>query len=295
MDFSIRDASAISLGKFDGLHQGHKYLLREIKKGEEFGVRSVAFTFDVPPRSVTQDNYKVLLTNLEKEQIFASVGIDYVIECPFTETLKRMEPYEFLCFLTERINVKQIVAGTDFRFGRARKGSYVDLQKYEKEFGYQTVIVDKVQYKGEDISSTRIRNDIEKGDVQEANLLLGYPYFLTTQVRHGLEVGRSMGIPTINQTPPKDKLLPPNGVYATMVTMDGRSWYGVSDIGCKPTIEGEHPLGVETHIFDFDEQIYDREVQVAFLGYLRPEMTFDSLKDLHRQIEKDCEQAKEFF
>ncbi len=292
MDFSIREPSAIALGKFDGLHQGHKYLLRQIKKGEEFGYRSVAFTFDVPPSSFADQDIKVLLTNAEKEQIFASIGIDYVVECPFTEKLKKMEPHEFLRMLTDRINVRQIVAGEDFRFGRDRNGSVRDLLKYQRELGYHVVIVDRVQYEGKDISSTRIRSLIRDGDMEKANLLLGYPYFLTAPVTHGEGIGKEMGIPTVNQVPPEEKLLPPNGVYASVATLDDRSLYGVSDIGCKPTIEGKHPLGVETHLFDFDEQIYDREIRVSFLDFLRPEKRFDSVRELRAQITEDCEKAK---
>ncbi len=292
MDFKIREPSAIALGKFDGLHQGHKYLLREIGKGEEFGYRSVAFTFDIPPRSLTEKDFKVLLTNTEKEQIFASVGIDYVVECPFTEKLKEMEPREFLDFLTKRINGKQIVAGEDFRFGCGRKGSCTDLLKYQNEFGYHTVIVDKVQYGGEDISSTRIRSLILDGDIDEANILLGYPFFITSKVLHGTGIGGDIGYPTVNQRPPASKILPPNGVYASLVTVDGRTFCGVSDIGNKPTIEGEHPLGVETYIFDFNEQIYDREIRVSLLSCLRSERRFDSVEELRAQIAEDCKKAR---
>ncbi len=293
MDFSISEPSAVALGKFDGLHQGHKYLLREIKKCGEFGCRSAAFTFDIPPRSLEEGDCRVLLTNPEKEQIFASIGIDYVIECPFTEELKKMEPHEFLRMLTKRINIFEIVAGEDFRFGRDRKGSCLDLIKHEKELGYHTLVVDKVKYKGEDISSTRIRNDILKGDLNEANILLGYPYFLTAPVVHGTGIGTRIGVPTVNQRPPESKLLPPNGVYASIVSMDDKSWYGVSDIGNKPTIEGNYPLGVETHLFDFDDQIYDREIKVSLLSFLRPEKRFDSVEDLRLQITEDCQKAKE--
>ncbi len=293
MFFSINEPSAVSLGKFDGLHQGHKYLLREIKKGEEFGFKSVAFTFDIPPRSLVDTDCRVLLTNPEKEQIFADVGVDYVVECPFTETLRRMEPHEFLSFLAKHIDVRQIVAGSDFRFGRDRAGSYLDLLRYEEEFGYKAMIVDKVQYEGEDISSTRIRDCIVSGNLDDANKMLGYPYFMTSPVVHGTGTGSRIGIPTANQLPPEQKLLPPNGVYVSLVTIDDRSWYGVSDIGNKPTVGGEYPLGVETHIFDFDEQIYDREIRVSFLECLRPEQKFNSMEELERQILIDCDKAKE--
>ncbi|MCC8142095.1 MAG: bifunctional riboflavin kinase/FAD synthetase [Lachnospiraceae bacterium] len=292
MDFNIREPSSIALGKFDGLHQGHRKLLEEIKNKAESGCKSVVFTFDIPPGSLSDKNYKVLLTNQEKEGLFSEAGIDYVIECPFTDEFKKMEPDEFLRFLTSRIDVKQIAVGTDFRFGRDRKGSCRDLIEREREFGYQTVVVDKVMDQGKDISSTRIREHIQNGEMEEANRLLGYSYFLTAGVQHGSGVGRRIGAPTVNQLPPENKLLPKNGVYVSVAVLDDRCWYGVSDIGYKPTIEGEHPLGVETHLFDFDEEVYDREIRVAFLSYLRPEQRFDSVSDLSRQVAKDCENAQ---
>ncbi len=295
LDFRISEPSVISLGKFDGLHLGHKYLIQELKKGKDQGYKSVIFTFDIPPKSFQKTEFKVLSTNKEKEQIFELAGIDYVIECPFTDELKHMNPFDFLKMLTEKINVKQIVAGTDFRFGCNRSGSYEDLQKHGPELGYQAIIVDKIQYQGEDISSTRIRGLVSEGKMEEANYLLGYKYFLTAMVEHGNEIGRTLGFPTANQIPPEEKLLPPNGVYASKVTVDGKVYLGVSNIGCKPTIKGTYPVGVETYIFDFDQKIYDREIHVSLLKFMRPEKKFESLEELHVQIEKDKENAKEYF
>ncbi len=290
-DFYIQEPAAVALGKFDGLHQGHRCLLREIKKGEEFGYKSVVFTFDRPPQSLSDPEAKVLLTNREKEQIFSEIGIDYVIECPFTEELRRMNPETFLQFFTSRINAKVIVTGTDFCFGYKRQGTYRDLQQHEAELGYHTKVMEKVQWEGLDISSSRIRALIGEAKLEEANFLLGYPYFLTSAVSHGTRFGHEMGIPTINQTPPAEKLLPPNGVYASVVTLDDHTWYGATNIGQKPTTGEGQPLGVETHIFDFDSQIYGQEVKVAFLAFLREERQFVSVEELRKQIEEDCAEA----
>lgn len=252
------------------------------------------FTFDIPPRSLSEHDCRVLSTNKEKEHIFKEAGIDYVIECPFTDELKQMEPRAFLKMLTDQICVRQIVAGRDFRFGRDRSGSPADLVKYQDELGYRAVIVDKIQYKGEDISSTRIRTLVCGGRIEEANRLLGYPYFLTGRVQHGNEIGRRIGFPTVNIVPPETKLLPPNGVYVSLATLEGETFRGVSNVGCKPSIEGTHPIGVETHIFDFDRRIYDREIQISLLRYLRPEQKFDSLEALRRQMEADRKEAESY-
>ncbi len=291
LEFHIDEPSSISLGKFDGLHQGHRYLLDQVKKAGEQGLKSVAFTFDISPRTVSEKNVKVLLTNREKEQIFEDFSPDCVVECPFTDELRRMEPYEFLKMLTTQINVKQIVAGKDFHFGRDRKGGYEELIKYADEFGYETVIVDKVQDKGADISSSRIRSLITAGDMEEAARLLGYPYFLISEVTHGTHLGTSMGIPTVNQIPAPNKLLPPNGVYASRVTIAGQTYAAVTDVGVKPTIGDNHPVAVETHILDYESELYGSEIRVSFLKYLRPEKKFSSVDDLRAVISSDIKQA----
>lgn len=295
LDFQIPEECVVSLGKFDGLHLGHKYLLQELKKGKEKGYKCVIFTFDIPPKAFDKTEYNVLITNEEKESIFQAAGIDYVIECPFTEEFKHLSPEEFLQWIKARINMKMMVAGTDFRFGRNRSGSYEDLQKYAGKYGYEAVVVEKMQYKGEDISSTRIRKLIAEGNMEEANYLLGYDYFVTAEVTHGNALGREIGFPTANQLPPKEKLLPPNGVYASKVEIDGKMYYGVSNIGCKPTIEGEYPVGVETFIFDFNEKIYGKEIKVSLLKFIRPEQKFGSVKELTEQLGKDAALCREYF
>ncbi len=292
LEFHISAPSAITLGKFDGLHQGHRHLLEQVKKAGADGLESVAFTFDISPRTVTEADVKVLLTNREREQVFEDFGLDWVVECPFTDELRRMEPYDFLKLLTMQINVKRIVAGKDFRFGKNRSGGYEDLQKHAAEFGYETVIVDKVQDGGADISSSRIRDLVVCGDMEEAARLLGYPYFITSVVEHGAHLGTTMGIPTVNQLPTPDKLLPPNGVYASRVTVGGKTYSAVTDIGVKPTTGVAHPVAVESHILDFDGELYGTEIRTSLIKYLRPERKFASLAELEAAINKDILSAK---
>lgn len=293
LDFEISEPSVITLGKFDGLHTGHRYLMKEMKKGKEEGLACVVFTFDIPPRSIHQETFCVLSTNEEKAQIFADAGVDYLIECPFTDSFRQLSPYAFLEMLTKKINVKKIVAGTDFCFGYKRSGTYEHLKKYASDLGYEAVIVKKKQYKGADISSTRIRERIAAGDMEEANYLLGYDYFLTGPVLHGNEIGRTMGIPTANQRPESCKLLPPKGVYAVRVLLpDGRVFDGISNVGCKPTIADENPMGVETFLFDFSEELYGQDIRVSFLEFIRPEQRFGSLQELKTQMEHDIQVCK---
>ena len=150
LDFKIEEPSVITLGKFDGLHSGHRYLMDAMQKGKEQGLKCVIFTFDIPPKAIHKDAYSVLSTNEEKAHIFAEAGVDYLVECPFTDEFRQLSPYAFLQMLKEKINVKMIVAGTDFHFGYQRSGTYRELQQYADDLGYEAVIVKKKQYKGEE-------------------------------------------------------------------------------------------------------------------------------------------------
>ena len=295
LEFNISEPCVISLGKFDGLHAGHRYLMEEMEKGQREGLKSVVFTFDIPPKSVYENEYKVLSTNEEKMHIFSAQGVDYLIECPFTQEFRQMSPREFLEMLTDKINVRKIVAGTDFCFGYKRSGTYEHLKKYASEFGYEAIIVNKKQFRGEDISSTRIRKCIAAGNMEEANELLGYTYFMSGEVLHGNEIGRTIGFPTANLIPPEEKLLPPNGVYAVEVKIEDQIYTGISNIGCKPTISGDNPIGVETFVFDFSGDLYGKNIHVYFYQFIRREQKFDSLDSLKRQMEKDIVVSRQFF
>lgn len=294
LDFKIEEPSVITLGKFDGLHSGHRYLMEAMQKGKEQGLKCVIFTFDIPPKAIHKGTYNVLSTNEEKAHIFAEAGVDYLIECPFTDDFRQLSPYAFLQMLNEKINVKMIVAGTDFHFGYQRAGSFRELQQYADDLGYEAVIVKKKQYKGEDISSTRIRKEIAEGNMEEANYLLGYSYFLTGPVLHGNEIGRTIGIPTANQRPEEFKLLPPKGVYAVEILAEGKQYDGISNVGCKPTIEGVNPMGVETFLFDYSGNLYGKDIKVSFLKFIRPERKFGSLAELKAQMDRDILVCKEY-
>lgn len=290
-DFSIQEPCVISMGKFDGLHAGHKTLITEMMDGKMKGLKAVAITFNFSPKSSGMENHRVLTTLIEKEEVFERAGIDVMIELPFTEQLRNMNPYQFLKMITERINIKKIVVGTDFRFGHNRSGDYNTLTEYAYEFGYECCVVNKLKFQGEDISSTKIRHLIEDGKIEEANALLGYPYFLREEVVHGEGFGHTLDMPTINMIPSQEKLLPPNGVYVSTVSVKGQVYGAISNIGFKPTV-GEFPLGVETHIFGFNNNLYGVYCNVAFYHYLRPELKFDDVEKLQEQIRSDIESCK---
>lgn len=299
MTFEIEGPTVLSLGKFDGLHRGHELLMEYMreKKQEQQNLKAAVFTFDVPPSEQTQNlQMQVLTTSQEKARLFEENDIDYLIECPFTREIMCMEPEEFIERIVKNLHVKDIVVGTDFRFGYKRRGDYQMLKQYAPQYGYQLKVMPKMQEEGRDISSTYIREEIAAGHIEKAHRLLGYPFFVEGNVLHGRKLGKAvLGIPTINLIPPSEKLLPPMGVYVTSTEYAGKHYPGITNVGCKPTIQGENPIGVETHLFDISEDMYGRMVRVSFLKRVRPEQRFDSLDALKAQMEQDIQYGKVYF
>lgn len=299
MTFKIEEPTVLSLGKFDGLHRGHELLMQYMakKKQEEKDLKAVIFTFDIPPRERVQDiQTQVLTTGAEKEMLFEKAGIDYVIECPFTRQVMCMEPEEFIHKIVTSCHVKYMVVGTDFRFGYKRRGDYQMLKQFAAQYGYDVKVVDKITEDGRDISSTFVREEIMAGNMERANELLGYAFFVEGTVHHGRRMGKEiLEVPTINLLPPEEKLLPPFGVYVTETEWKGRCYPGITNVGCKPTVEGENPIGVETHLFDVSENLYDEKVRVSFLKHVRREQRFPSLEGLKEQMRCDIEYGKRYF
>ena len=296
-EFHLEEPSVISLGKFDGLHRGHELLIESMLQKKKTGLKAVIFTFDIPPKNLAhQDEIKVLTTNNEKMHIFEQIGIDYLIECPVTDEFMHMDPLDFIRKIVQELRVKAMVVGKDFHFGHHRAGDYHTLEQYAKEFGYEVSAVDKMQYEDRDISSTFIREEVAAGNMEKANRLLGYHYFVQGVVEHGKHMGGPvLGLPTVNILPPADKLLPPFGVYVTETAIRDQIYQGISNVGCKPTIAGDNPVGVETHIFDFNRDVYGSEIRVDFLTRIRPEYKFHSLEDLKAQMMEDISFARTFF
>ncbi len=290
-DFTISEPTVLTLGKFDGLHMGHKKILEHVAKKQTEGLKSVIFTFDAPPSASLTDSPVYQLTTLpEKELCFSNVGIDYFYESPFTDEIRLMSPRSFVKMCVDRFHVKCFVVGTDCKFGHKRAGDYNMLYEMAPGLGFEVVVVEKKQYEGRDISSTFIREEINKGNIEKANMLLGYPFFIMGKIKHGQSLGHTLGFPTLNIYPQEDKLLPPFGVYASRTVIGDRIIDGVTNIGVRPTVGGES-VSVETNLFDFDEDVYGKEVRVRLYSYIRPERKFASLDELKSAIEDDKAEA----
>ncbi len=288
--------SSVTLGKFDGLHRGHQKLINLIRREQGEKNRSVIFTFDVSPRSyILHSPPKYLLTYEERRELAENLGVDILAECPFTEALMHMEPEDFVKeYLAERLHARYLAVGPDFRFGYQRRGTPELLKELGRTYGFRTEIVEKEKYKGRDISSTFVREELEKGHIEEVNQLLGYTYFTKGEIVHGRQLGRTIGIPTANLIPPVIKKLPPNGVYITESLIQGKTYQGITNVGYKPTVK-ENFLGVETYLFSCNADLYGQEAEVRFYRYLRPEIKFSSLEELKCQMLKDIEEGKSYF
>lgn len=296
-DFYIEEPTVLSLGKFDGIHRGHELLMEQLAAQKDRGLAAVIFTFDIPPRrNISHIEARVLTTNQEKMHILEQIGVDYLAECPFTEVVMCMEAEDFIAKIVRQLHVKCFVVGEDFRFGHNRRGDYHMLLAYAQEYGYEVLVVKKMKENARDISSTFVREEIEKGNIEKANHLLGYRYFVTGPVLHGRHIGSTkIGIPTINLISPEEKLLPPFGVYVTEAIVGEEKYRGITNVGQKPTIEGNNPVGVETHLLDFAGDLYGKTVTVEFLTRVREERKFASIEALREQMQNDIAFGRAYF
>ncbi len=283
--------TVITLGKFDGIHRGHQKLLNEVHRlSHEKDLQTVLFTFDVSPQTrIGKRDYCVIVTNSEKKELVEKFGIDIMIECPFTDQVRNMEAEAFVeDILVNRLKAKALVIGDDFGFGKGRKGTPEFLKAGEKKYGYTVDIIEKEKDGDRDISSTYVREELIKGDIEKANELLGYRFFVEGEIIHGMHIGTGLGFPTINIVPDKEKILPPNGVYATITEVEGREYHSITNIGVKPTVDGK-TLGVETFIYDFEGSLYGKKAYIKLLKFIRNEKKFASIDELKKQVDKDIE------
>ncbi len=294
MDYTMDRNTAVTLGKFDGVHRGHQKLIRRICEKKGCGLESVVVTIWQDPKA------KALLTKIEKKELLKSLGVFWWIDCPFLPQISHMEAEEFVReILVKRLRAKYIAVGSDFRFGYQRKGDCHFLLQMQKEMGYELEIVEKETCGEREISSSYVREALEKGDMELVHRLLGYPYTVQGEVLHGRRIGRTLGMPTINLIPSAGKLLPPNGVYASRTLIgtdrDRKSYTGITNIGCKPTVGECFLRGVETYLFDFDRDLYGQEIAVQLYAFEREEKKFPGMDELKAQMHRDIEFGKEYF
>lgn len=288
-EFYMNRPSAVSIGKFDGLHRGHQKLIGRLLEQKKNGLQAVIFTFEKnPTRILSGLSGKNILTNEERKDMLQEAGIDCLLECPFVPEISHMEPEDFIKeVLVGQMKTTFMAVGPDCGFGYRRRGGSRMLLEMGEELGFQTETIPKEQSHGRDISSSYIREALYEGNIPLANELLGYPYFVSGEVLHGRQIGRTLGLPTTNLLPPPEKLLPPGGVYLTRTVLEEGEYCGITNVGYKPTVGGESRKGVETFLFDYSGDLYGRQLKVEFLEFRRPERKFDSLEALKAQILSD--------
>lgn len=294
-EFNLQKKSAVALGKFDGIHLGHRKLLDRVLEQKKQGLSTVVFTFDTSAASFFGGDEMALSTREEKRSAFARLGIDVLIEFPLNRETAATEPEDFVSrYLVGQMQTAYLCAGPDISFGRGGAGDYALLARCAKAYGYQVELIDKVCVGGEEISSTRVREAVRAGRMEEAAGMLGAPYSVSGQVMHGRRLGRALGMPTANLLPDAEKLLPPNGVYYARGIVEGKAYRAISNVGYKPTVSKEKILGIETYLYDFDGEIYGREITVELLTFRRREQTFDSVEALRAQIAEDVEAGRDW-
>ncbi len=289
-EISRTRGSVVTLGKFDGFHRGHQKLISySLEKNQGGAGETVIFTFSTSPQHfLIGRGGDALNTREEKIYLANKMGIDVLIEYPFTEQVRRMDPLLFLKqVLLQQLKAKEIVVGEDWRFGYQGKGTAALLVEMQDKLGYRATVLEKELYRGEVISSSRIKDCLRRGQMEEANAMLGYSYGLTGEIIHGKKLGRTLGIPTINQIVTEEQMMPLSGVYRAEVILDGITYAGICNVGRKPTIAGINPVGVETFLFDFHQDVYGKIARVNFLEFIRPERRFESLEELKKQILQD--------
>lgn len=280
--------TVLTLGKFDGLHRGHRTLLdRVLLKARKTKASSLVFSLGIGRES--------LLSVEEKRQMLEELSVDGHIECPFIPALITMEATDFVRqMLVGRLHVCHIVVGEGFRFGFGRRGDAGLLRQMGEMLGFTVDVLPKLLEDGERVSSTRIRSLLSEGRMEEAARLLGYPFFVSGDILHGRRLGRTIGFPTTNLLPPPEKTLPPKGVYFSRSTVAGQAFCGITDIGTKPTVGGSF-VGVESHLFGMSKELYGKRQKVELLHFSRPEKKFEDLEALKTQISTDMAMAREHF
>ena len=289
----------LALGNFDGLHRGHMKIIDRVRRrAGERGGTPAAMTFDPhPPRVVRPDKApQLLMTKEQKLEALGRSGMQGVAVLRFTTDVSNWEPEIFVrTVLVEWLHVVEVWVGANFLFGHQRAGNYSVLRSLGARYGFRAEKIDPVRYKDFVVSSTRIRRLLSEGRVDEAGALLGHHYFIDGTVRRGAGRGRQIGVPTANlQT--INELVPPSGVYATTVTFDDEVVRpSITNIGLRPTFGDVEAAVIETHIFDFDRDLYDRGLRLAFVQRLRDERAFADVDALRAQIDADCRSARRLF
>ncbi|MCJ8211936.1 bifunctional riboflavin kinase/FAD synthetase [Mucilaginibacter sp. RS28] len=286
--------AVVTIGTFDGVHLGHRKIIsRIIELAKDINGESVILTFFPHPRMILHpedQDLKLITTINEKAELLEALGVDHLIITPFSRDFSNQSAEEYITeMLVKRIGIRKIVIGYDHRFGKDRTGGLQDLQRLGPAYGFDVMEIPEQDIDDVAVSSTRIRKALLEGDIALANSFLGYPFYLTGKVIRGDQIGRQIGYPTANLAIEEQyKLIPSDGIYAVKAQLDNKFFGGMAYIGHRPTINGM-TRNIEVNIFDFNREIYNQELKLHFLHFVRHDVKFNSLAELTTQLGKDKE------
>ena len=286
--------TVVALGNFDGLHSAHTQIINNMcRYAKEHDCIGCVLLFDGHTRKIiNNEDTKLITTEREKLKLLSEMGVNSVYIREFDRELMQLSPRDFVKMLVTKINPEAVCVGYDYRFGYKAEGDTELLRTLGREFGFSVIVTEEIKQNQHTVKSTKIREFISDGDIKSANAMLGRPYFIMGEVEKGLQNGRKIGIPTANIGYAPDKLLPENGVYMGYTVIGDDSYKSVINIGNNPTF-GADKITVESHILDFDSDIYGKIVTVEFIDRIRDEITFSSLDELKTQINSDINSARQ--
>ena len=288
----------LALGNFDGMHRGHLKIIERVRRGaEERGATAVAMTFDPHPSKIVRPDKTppLLMTHQQKLDALARAGMHGVAIVRFTPALAQWDPERFVrSVLVEWLHVSEVWVGANFLFGHDRAGNFSTLRSLGARYGFRAEKIDPVRYKDFVVSSTRVRRLITEGRMDEAGALLGHYYSIGGTVVKGQQRGKGLGFPTANVCA-DNELIPPSGVYATTASVDGAAFPSVTNIGTRPTFEEGQEIVIESHVLDFDKDLYGAKLKLGFVQRLRDEKKFDGVDALKAQIDADRARARDLF
>ena len=296
-DKDNKQETVVTIGNFDGVHIGHKKLINTTKKyALDKGLKSVLITFSPHPLEIIKNNvpFFYIFSEEEKNIEIEKEDLDFFIKQPFTKEFGNISPEDFVNILIEKLNCKVLVVGEDYCFGKNRAGNVETLKRIGKEKGIEVIKISNIIIDGERVSSSIIRECINKKNIKKANMLLNKSYYILGKVVEGNKLGRTIGFPTANIIPPKNKLLPPDGVYITKTKYKNRTYDSITNIGTNPTVNNTNRT-IETYVFDFNQNLYNQYIKVCFYDWVRDVKRFSGIDELKGQIAKDIKIANNFF
>ncbi|SKC74068.1 bifunctional riboflavin kinase/FAD synthetase [Maledivibacter halophilus] len=295
---SLTEMTGVSLGTFDGLHKGHITLIKTLKEDCKLqNLKSVIYTFSNHPRELinSKNSPRLIINNKQKIDLFYKMGIDFLVMVKFDNFQKNIRAEDFIEeILLKKLNMKAAIVGWDCHFGRKAEGNIELLKEFSQKYDFDLTVVPPLKIDNEIISSTSIRSQLSKGLIDKVNLFLGRNYSITGRVIKGKQFGGTQGFPTANISVDLSLCLPKSGVYITRTVIDRIIYKSITNVGFNPTFN-QRNYNIETYIFDFSKNIYDKEVTVEFLHKIRDDIKFDNVENLYKQVKTDIDYAKNYF